>query len=193
MQTETLKIKHMGRHVKIMVGRKRKQRKRERNGRIQREKLIDPRTIAASMPHRAWLPDGKRHDQKAENPFGCLHLIGAVTDIQYAAGVKYRDDIKRYRAVIDSPNHNPKAISLDGLSHGQGRPIAEAEAIARRNTYMRAFEAVTGHHARIVIKSVLGYDKPLQPGDLPFLTRALDELSVHYGLTSVTNRFMRRK
>jgi hypothetical protein len=194
MRTETLKIKHMGRHVKIMVGRKRKQGKRERNGRVQRERTIDPRAIAASMPHRAWLPSDKRHDQKAENPFGSLHLIGAITDQQYDAGIKYRDDVKRYRAVIDSPSHSPRALSLDGIAAGPpGYRISDDEAIRRRNAYARAFESVTGYFPRIVLKSVVIYDKALQSGDLPFLCGALNDLALHYGLTGSTNRRIGQK
>lgn len=171
-----------------MVGRKRKSGKRERNGRIQREKTPDPKIIAFSQPHRQSVPAEKRHDQRAENPFGRLNLINAVPDLEYDAGVKFREVSVRYRAIIDSPNPSPGAISLDGLVYGGRAPISDEEAIRRRNDYMRAFEAIEGYGPRVVIKSVVIFEKELQPGDLPDLRSALQGLVKHFGLTHAVVR-----
>jgi hypothetical protein len=182
MQLERKRIRQGDKELTVMVGRKRKQGKRERNGRIQRERAIDPKVISLGQPHRQSVPAEKRHDQRAENPFGRLNLINAVSDVEYDAGIKYRDDYLRYRVTIDSPNPNPAAISLDRIAYGGRLPLSEEEAARRRNTYMRAFEAVTGYGPRLVIKSVVFYEKELQPGDLPDLRIALQGLVKHYGL-----------
>ena len=56
-------------------GRRRKQGARYRSGAIVREKF-DFRALAALQPHRVWLPEAKRLDQKAASPLGCLNLLG---------------------------------------------------------------------------------------------------------------------
>lgn len=183
MRIHRVKIIQGGRELEVMVGRKRKQGKRERNGRIQREKSEDPKIVAFTQPHRQSVPAEKRHDQRAENPFGRLNLINAVPDVEYDAGIKFRDDVLRYRVTIDSPNPNPGAISLDRIAYGGRFPLSEDEAIRRRNAYMRAFEAITGYGPRLVIKTVVIFEKELQPGDLPDLRLGLQGLVKHYGLT----------
>jgi hypothetical protein len=192
MRIHRVIIKRGDKDITVMVGRKRKQGKRERNGRIQREKSEDPKIVAFTQPHRQGVPADKRHDQRAENPFGRLNLINAIPDIEYDAGIKYRDDYLRYRAVIDSPNPNPGAIALDRIAYGGRFPLSEDEAIRRRTAYMRAFEAVTGYGPRVVIKSVLFYEKELQPGDLPDLRVGLQGLVKHYGLTREPKRAIRQ-
>jgi hypothetical protein len=184
MQFRRVQIKRGDKDLTVMVGRKRKQGKRERNGRIQREKSEDPRIISLTQPHRQGVPADKRHDQRAENPFGRLNLINAVPDIEYDAGIKYRDDYLRYRVTIDSPKPL-RAMSPPGMSYGGASYfISEEEEIRRRNAYLRAFEAVTGYGPRVVIKSVLLCEKELQPGDLPDLRTALKGLVKHYGLSN---------
>lgn len=163
-----------------MAGRKRKPGRRERNGRL--ERTVDPRLIAAQMPHRRELPPGLRHDQKAEDPFGRLNLASFVSDLQYDAGVKFRAIVRRYRAVLRSPSPNPPALTLDGLKYGEPI-ISDEEAIRRRDEYQRAFEAINGHRQRVILNSVVIFDKPLDRTELPQLCAALNDLVVHFGLT----------
>src|ERR1044072_4488727 len=93
------------------AGRKSKAGKREKNGRIMRERGIDQNEAAGQLPHRtadvcwlAWrrgIPIEKRHDPKAEHPLGRLNLVGAITDAQYDAGCRFRSDVLLYRRVMD--------------------------------------------------------------------------------------------
>ena len=40
---------------------------------------FDVRGLATLQPHRVWLPEEKRMDQKAASPLGCLNLLGVLT------------------------------------------------------------------------------------------------------------------
>jgi hypothetical protein len=207
MRIHRVIIKRGDKDITVMVGRKRKQGKRERNGRIQREKSEDPKIVAFTQPHRQGVPADKRHDQRAENPFGRLNLINAVPDIEYDAGIKFRDDCQRYRTTLKytwdekseswvtalgAPNPFPGAIAFDGLSRGGGKRLDGSEIGRRRNDYMRAFEAITGYGPRLVIKSVVIFEKELQPGDLPDLRIALQGLVKHYGLSNAGGKRVAR-
>jgi hypothetical protein len=191
MRIHRVIIRSGDKDITVMVGRKRKQGKRERNGRIQREKSEDPKIVAFTQPHRQGVPAEKRHDQRAENPFGRLNLINAVPDIEYDAGIKFRDITLRYRAVIDCPNPNPGAISLDRIAYGGRVPVSEEEAIRRRNDYARSFEAIVGYGPRLVIKSVVIFEKELQPGDLPDLRKACQDLVKLYAKPITQKRVAR--
>jgi hypothetical protein len=64
---------------------------------------FDLRDLATLQPHRVWLPEEKRMDQKAASPLGCLNLLGVLSDGQYLAGIRYAVVVGKYRAVIESP------------------------------------------------------------------------------------------
>src|SRR5690242_810276 len=127
MRLSRVKIFNGHKELTVMVGRKRKAGRRYKSGQRVQEKGITPAQVAATMPHRAGLPADRRHDQKAESPLGALNLIGALSVVQYDAGLKYRDIVRRYRAVIDSPNPNPATISLDRISAGGRLPLSPEE------------------------------------------------------------------
>jgi hypothetical protein len=184
MRFHRVKITQGDKDLTVMVGRKRKQGKRERNGRIQRERPEDPKIIALNQPHRASVPADKRHDQRAENPFGRLNLINAVPDIEYDAGIKFRDIYVRYRATIDSPSPYPRAISLDRLLKGPRQPIDPEEATRRKTQWRLSLNALGSDREKIVLNSVLIYEKNLDQGDLQYLRVGLKNLVAHYGLTA---------
>lgn len=173
-----------------MVGRKRKSGKaRFPSGKIKPDKPMSAEQIvqfqqevASTMPHRMALPRHRRHDQMAESPFGALCIIGAITQIQFDAGHEYRKIVQRYRAVISAPNPNPQAPKLGHIKSSIAVLLDDEQAIARREKYMRAFEAITTRWGRTVINSVVIHDRQLQQGDLPWLTRSLDELARHFGM-----------
>ena len=91
-------------------GRKRKTGKREPNGRLQRERGIDPSEVAAQLKHRTadvyWLnlrraiPIEDRANEKAECPLGRYNLVGAINDLQYNAGCMFRREVMAYRRVL---------------------------------------------------------------------------------------------
>lgn len=192
MRLNRVKIHNGTKELFVMVGRKRKTGKREKNGRIQREKNTDPKIISLTQPHRRGVPADKRHDQRAENPFGRLNLINAVTDAEYDAGIKYRDICLRYRAIISSPNPHPTVVCLDGRRYGSGAELTAAQIKTRRDEYMRAFEAIEGYGPRVVIKSVVIFEKELQAGDLPDLRAGLKGLVKHFGLARTDQRQSKR-
>jgi hypothetical protein len=126
-----------------MVGRKRRQTKREPNGKPQRERGIDPKAIAQLQPHRRLVPAEVAHDPKAECVMGRLCLNGWITEIQYQAGVKYRTAVARYRSVIEAPRSTE--ASMAGVivgPWGRGSDMTEEKQIEIRDQYMRAFEAL---------------------------------------------------
>src|SRR5690349_25039535 len=104
------------------AGRKRKAGNREKNGRVQRERGIDQNLAASEMPHRTAevcylslrraIPCDKRHDPKAEHPLGRLNLVGAISDAQYDAGCRFRDEVIRYRRGMDG---GEKGDSVGGV------------------------------------------------------------------------------
>lgn len=174
-----------------MVGRKRKPGKRFPNGKLKpdqtkglsAEQVIQIRKdVAATMPHRVGLPAHRRHEQMAESPLGALAIIGAITQQQFDAGHEYRKIVQRYRAVISAPNPNPQAPKMGHIPSSVVTLIDDEQAIARRVKYQKAFEAITTRWGRLVVNSVVIHDRPLQQGDLPWLTKALDELVKHFGI-----------
>ena len=60
-------------------GRKRKIGIRHPGGTLVQPRF-DVRDLATLQPHRVWLPEEKRMDQKAASPLGCLNLLGVLTD-----------------------------------------------------------------------------------------------------------------
>src|ERR1700730_4464014 len=84
------------------LGRKRKSGLRHRGGELVRPQF-DVRSLATLQPHRVWLPEEKRMDQKAASPFGCLNLLGVLTDAQYLPGLRSAFVVGKYRAFIEPP------------------------------------------------------------------------------------------
>lgn len=177
-----------------MVGRKRKQGKRYPSGKLNNtlspEQVVELRKdIASSMPHRRHLPADKRHLELAESPLGSLHLIGAISKDQFDAGFRYRKIVAKYRSSMAAPNPNAAAIDLTG-TRGGGNVVelTKPEETQLWATYDAAFRAITTRWGKLVVNSVVIHDRPLQAGDLPWLTKALDELVSHFGLKSGQQR-----
>lgn len=176
-----------------MVGRKRKQGKRFPSGKIDYsmspEQVIQFRKdVASTMPHRRNLPADRRHLELAESPLGSLALTGVISQQQFDAGNEYRKIVQRYRAVISAPNPNPQAPKLGHIPSSIVVMLDDEQAIARRVKYDAAFRAITTRWGKLVVNSVVIHDRPLQAGDLPWLTKALDELVGHFGLKSGQQR-----
>ena len=83
-------------------GRKRKIGLRHPGGDLVRVQF-DLRALSGLQPHRVWLPQEQRLDQKGGSPLGCLNLLGVLSDAQYLAGVRYAVVVGQYRAVIETP------------------------------------------------------------------------------------------
>lgn len=83
---------------------RRKQAKRTASGQISRAGINqDPRVTALAQPHRRWLPENMRKDQRAESALGRLYLAGFLTEGQVVAGERWRRLMADYAQVIDAP------------------------------------------------------------------------------------------
>lgn len=180
---------------KIMVGRKRKTGNREPNGRVQRDRGIDPKAIAQLQPHRRLVPAGVAHDPKAECVMGRLCLNGWISETQYQAGVKYRTLVMNYRRVIGAPRSTE--ASMSGVIVGPwagGGEMPEDRQIEIRNAYMRAFEALQEHPdnrcARDVSHCVI---QDRTNFTLAVVKSGLNALALHFGLTNRTKRDLSHK
>jgi hypothetical protein len=170
-------------------GRRRKFGPRNRSGDLSRanpESKFDFRALAALQPHRVWLPQEKRLDQKAASPLGCLNLLGVISDTQYRAGLRYAIVVGKYRAVIETPR------ATAGSGRGYDCPGSAAcgrdantscECACRKALYDAAFAAVmeAGQGAARAVARVAVHGEPCPQGALAALKRGLDALARHFG------------
>jgi hypothetical protein len=164
-------------------GRKRRAGLRHPGGELKRPQF-DFRGLATLQPHRVWLPESKRLDQKAASPLGCLNLLGALSDAQYRAGVRYAVVVGKYRAVIETPS------ATSGAGRGYdcpgdprcGRDRHPCECRRRKQRYDAAFAAVleAGQRAARAVGRVAVHGEPCPRGALPDLKRGLDALAQHF-------------
>lgn len=129
-------------------GRKRKQVVREPSGRVVRHSSANLRLVALSQPHRAWLPEDKRSDQRAENLLGRLLLAEIITEQQWTAGEKWRRLMAEFHFILATPMRpvNPLARvaandPADGPEGGDGDATSDVRVEAeedRRNRVLRA-------------------------------------------------------
>jgi hypothetical protein len=180
-----LEVEYVGRR-----GRKRRGGDRQPNGQhSKRQRPIDPKAIAAAMPHRRGVPADVRHDPIAEDEIGKLRLKDILTGIQHDAALKFRDHVRAYHAVISAPNQDPPSIAGSLLGRGGGGVLSEQQARDRRDTYMRAYEALesgAGNRGARAVSHWVVYNR----GDMPleYLRLGLTALAKHYGLTSSQSR-----
>jgi hypothetical protein len=167
-------------------GRNRKLGTRYASGDIVRSQS-EAQRLAAAQPHRAWLPERKRLDQRAGSPFGCLNLMGVLTDRQYRAGLRYAGVVGKYRAVIESPRATAGAgrgydCPGDTACGHEGRRACECRE--RKARYDAAFAALgdAGQRAARAVARVAVYGEQCPSGALDHLKRGLNALAVHFGL-----------
>jgi hypothetical protein len=171
------------------MGRKGRHRKigpRRRCGDLVPSREFDFRALAALQPHRVWLPQKKRLDQKAASPLGCLNLLGIVSDAQYRAGLRYAIVVGKYRAVIETPRATAGAgrgydCAGDARCGRDGN--VNCECRRRKELYEAAFAAVleAGHGAARAVARVAVHGEPCPQGGLAALQRGLDALARHFG------------
>jgi hypothetical protein len=165
------------------LGRRRKAGRRNRSGDLVRPQF-EFRDLAALQPHRVWLPEEKRLDQKAASPLGCLNLLGILSDAQYRAGIRYAVVVGKYRAVIETP----RATSGSGRGYdcpgdlACGRSGAPCECRQRKERYDAAFAAAldAGQAAARAVARVAVHGEPCPQGALAALKRGLDALAKHF-------------
>lgn len=144
---------------------------------------VDPRALSAEQPHRRHLPPDMRLSEKAETPFGCLNLMGAISNEQFEAGQRYRSIVAEYCSSIGAP--------LGGFPQGRGYPCKgepqcglvdgapPCECRRRKIAYDQAFEALAevGHRAQVEVAHVAVHGRKC--GELAVLLRGLDALVRH--------------
>lgn len=154
-----------------------------------REVKIDYRALASQQPHRRWLPEKVRLDQKADSVLGCLNLINVISDDQHEAGQRYARIVGQYQASIGTPT----ALSGNGKGYickpmHCMRPPAGVETICecrrRKEHYDAAFAAVIegGQKAAKVVARVAVWNEPYPRGQLGDLKRGLSALAKHFGI-----------
>lgn len=110
--------------MKRRVGRTRKIRERERNGRAQRsseqQQMRD--NLSAALRQRQWLkdwqiPESQWLDPRWNDPLGVLLLTRRLEQAHYDHGIRYRDTALAYRLTQGLPSGFPKLLGVKGVSH----------------------------------------------------------------------------
>lgn len=90
-----------------MAGRKRKGGRREANGQLQRASAATRAQavtdVATAQPHRRWLAEDARRDQRAESAIGRLFLAGLITQPECWAGERFRGILREFHLVLACP------------------------------------------------------------------------------------------
>lgn len=91
-------------------GRKRMAGQRTKSGQLGRSKAAkeergvgDVRGVAMQQPHRVWLGDTRRLDQRAVSEIGRMFLAGRLTEAEYWAGERWRRLIQDFHIVLATP------------------------------------------------------------------------------------------
>ena len=151
---------------------------------------VDYRALSAEQPHRRVLPPDKRLSEKAETPFGCLNLLGAVSDEQFEAGRLYRIAVQEYGSSIGVPvgegvggrGYPCKGDPRCGIGEPGKPDVTPCECRRRKIAYNGAFLALApaGHKAQVQVSHVAVHGRGCN--DLKSLSRGLDLLVRHFGV-----------
>ncbi len=157
-------------------GRKRKTTvKRDSAGKSRGEDKI--REVVKNQPHRRWLTEAHRLDQRAESHLGRLALARHVSAVEYEAGKHYAKVVAQYRAVISSRD------PIRQGHPGSGRDMQAAEARRRTTEFNDAFECMGEQPVQRLVARVAVYDEPCPYGSLEALRSGLRALAVNFGMS----------
>lgn len=175
-------------------GRARKAGKREPNGQPQRKwgPNHDVRAVVTAQPHRRWLPEDKRRDQRAESELGRLYLAGRITETEAEAGEKWRGLVSAYLKCLAAPvgpvsvasRGIPDRVEAEPESAFPSTEVSETEE-ERKERVLVAFQRATAvlAHLRDVareVDAVCVHDK--RCGSLALLSVGLTGLARHWQL-----------
>jgi hypothetical protein len=168
------------------AGRKRRLGDRHPGGLLVRRD-VDFRELAARQPHRVWLPESKRLDQKAASPLGCLNLLHVLSDQHYLAGVRYAVVVGEYRTVLETPRvtaGSGRGYDCPGDIDCGRDPARPCECRRRKDRYDAAFAALieAGQKAARAVAHVAVHGEQCPRGGLDDLKRGLAALAQHFGL-----------
>lgn len=111
-------------------GRKRGNGHREPSGRISRaekrvqSRLRTERDVVLDQPHRRWLPEEKRADQRAATEIGRLYLAGLITEAQCWAAERWHSLIMEFHVLLATPVTRMSAAALAVSETGEQQPAA---------------------------------------------------------------------
>lgn len=177
-------------------GRKRKFRGSKPGAREVVVVELNPRTIAASMPHRRELPEAVRHDQRAISEVGRMCLFGRVSDHMERAAGMFVGSYGAYMATAGGPRSgagngrgydcrgDPDEFDEAGRLVTVGCP--DCECARRQRAYLSALGALKKAGA-IAVKAVFlvaVHDRICPQKWLRPLDWGLAALVQHYGLTT---------
>lgn len=178
-------------------GRKRSQRRRERNGRPKRETRLeskaDIQSVVKAQPHRSRYGDNS-DDARAGNELGRLWLDNIITPEQHEAGSRYRQVVGAMQRAICAPKPTPKS-SAAILLETKGKVIdfdeidpdgAAKRANRARSEYADAYRALSdcGRDSTLAVNDVVLFDYSIYEARAGVidLKRGLNALVNHFGL-----------
>lgn len=177
---ELIRTKAGARH--IMVGRPRKQGRRQPNGQLART-YVNPRDQVAMQPHRILVPKEHRASPEAESEFGRLLCLSHITRAQYEAGKLYVELVEQFRCVKGYPPLTAQAIDLSAVRGGVGRdvPVHVVESVKRR--YEAAFESICSQRAQKAVADYAVRERKIDLFDgLKYLKLGLSDLVKHFAI-----------
>ena len=163
-------------------GRKRKSGRREPSGRIQR-RPIDYRSMAAVQPHRIWLPESVRCDERASTVIGCLNLLNRISDQMYESGRRYSVVVGNYRAVLGVGNTGG---GRGYLCSPMACEIKTCECVRRKQQFRDATSVllnVSQQAYNITYRTAVS-EEPCTADQLVHLKYGLQALAQFFGLTA---------
>ena len=163
----------------MRAGRKRKSGPRDSNGRL-KAPAVNYRALAAEQPHRKWLPEAARLDQRADSVLGCLYLNKHISEELYLAGEIYARRMGAYRATIEGP----RALAGNGRGYDcrpsgcQVEPDI-CECARRRRDFNELFQVLTraGHKELMTVSKVVVYNQNCMAGEIKTLRTGLSALA----------------
>lgn len=179
-------------------GRKRKQVKREPNGRASREgqadKVFD---VARNQPHRRNLANFR--DDRAAHELGRLSIAGQIDGEEYEAGKVWQRVVAAHRRAMHAPSPDPRACGADYIAEriggdGDADPVDirtdDERAQSATARYMRAFRALheTGRPSLMEVNAVCIRDEPAR--DIDSLRRGLAALAWCFGIATARRKTM---
>jgi hypothetical protein len=169
--------------IRNRKGRKRKSGRREPSGRLQRV-VVDYRMMAGEQPHRAWLPEAHRRDERGGSILGCLNLLNRISEQQYEAGRRYSVIVGAYLSMANAPRGTAGSGRGYPCIGSRDCPPETCICLSRTQVYNRAYEAISregGRPAHLAVNAVVINDHPCE--DLESLSLGLSALAKHMGLT----------
>ena len=183
------------------MGRRRRHGARERNGRLQRESVLE--VMEPALRRRCavmgWRPNTdnlrRARDQRLETLAGRLAVAERITTDAYLGFVAFAIARERYLRAIGAPSPHPGAVDLGAGGFDPGGHLwalggpEDAEDVNRR---LRAYAAADGAVAaagadlRAEVYATLGEPDDVAPGDVAAvrvrrIQAAGDVLARHFG------------